>query len=426
VNAAWRALGAEHNQTQKRSEELFNDWGLRNEPKVDLAKELLAEVTRDSAMVTKRELRAKSYELSAGVGRPADADRLVDDLARTGELLQLQDGTWTTRHLREQEKATLEIAERRAGEHAAPVGEQALKQARREIGREIKGSLTQEQREALDTITGPGGVSVLVGRAGTGKGVTIAAAARAWQLEGNEVIGTAIAGATAQRLKDDAKLDRSYTADGLLSGVENGHIRLGSNTIVVMDESGMSDSDRLSRLVKMTGECEARDVQIDTDQFSDLSLAYAVHVHKGQGLTTETSGILTGAWQTDRERTYVAVSRAREQTQIYLAREDLGQQGLDTDAIERLAERMQQSRAQEATITKQIADQSPKRTPDQAPERTPEQISQRQQQTEPAPQDPQIRERDLGEMIREQQERQRDWEQGIDPDRNNDRGYGIE
>ena len=138
MNAAWRALGAEHTQTQKRSEELFNDWGLRNEPKVDLAKELLAEVTRDSAMVTKRELRAKSYELSAGVGRQADADRLVDDLARSGELLQLQDGTWTTRQLREQEEATLDIAERRANEHAAPIGEDSLKQARREIGKEIK------------------------------------------------------------------------------------------------------------------------------------------------------------------------------------------------------------------------------------------------------------------------------------------------
>jgi hypothetical protein len=39
---------------------------------------------------------------------------------------------------------------------------------------------------------------------------------------------------------------------------------------------------------------------VNTGEFHDLSLAYAVHVHKGQGLTTETSGILTGGWQTDR------------------------------------------------------------------------------------------------------------------------------
>ena len=91
----------------------------------------------------------------------------------------------------------------------APISARSLQQARREIGKEIGGSLTEEQREALETITGPGGVSVLVGRAGTGKGVVISAAARAWQLEGNEVIGTAIAGSRAQQLKDEAKLDRA-------------------------------------------------------------------------------------------------------------------------------------------------------------------------------------------------------------------------
>ena len=80
-----------------------------------------------------------------------------------------------------------------------------------------------------------------------------------------------------------------------------------------------------------------------------------MHVHKGQGLTAETSGILTGGWQTDKEHAYVTVSRAREQTQIYVSREDLGEQGLDTGAIERLAERMQRSRAQQATITKKTA-----------------------------------------------------------------------
>ncbi len=538
VSAAWRALGSEHNQTAQRSEELFNDWGLRHDPTTDLRRELLAEVTRERSMITERELRAKAYELSAGVCRPAEADRLVDELARSGELVRLEDRTWTTRSLRETEQATLDIAQQRASENAAPVSERSLKQARREIGKEIHGSLSQEQRDALQTITGPGGVTVLVGRAGTGKGVTISAAARAWQLEGNEVIGTAIAGATAKRLQADAKLDRSTTTDSLLNQVEKGNIRLDAKTVVIMDEAGMADSDRLSRLVKLTGERESklvlagdaaqlssigagglfkeiegkvptaeltevhrarhewerkaweqirngepgpalaqyqahdrlhihdtraqaaqamvedwdrtrqsvpggqavmitdasnserdeinamaqerraqagelgahrvelegkpyglaagdeviftaqyripgsqrvengitgtvldasrdasrvtiktnerepREVQVDTTAFSDLSLAYAVHVHKGQGLTAETSGILTGAWQTDREHTYVAVSRAREQTQIYVTREDLGEQGMDTGAIERLAERMQRSRAQQATIAK--------------------------------------------------------------------------
>jgi conjugative relaxase-like TrwC/TraI family protein len=557
VNAAWRALGEEHHQSLTRSEELFNDRNIDNQPRVDLGKELLSEVTKERSMITERELRAKAYELSAGVCRPAEADRLVNELARSGELVRLEDRTWTTRRLREMEQTTLEIAERRASKNAASVSERSLKQARREIGREIKGSLTQEQRDALETITGTGGITVLVGRAGTGKGITISAAARAWQLEGNEVIGTTIAGATAQRLQTDAKLDKSFTTDGLLGGVEKGHIKLGPNSVVIMDEAGMGDSDRISRLVKMTAERdskllvagdaaqlssigpgglfkqlegrvptaeltevhrahhewerraweqiragepgpalaqyqahdrlhihdtraqaaeamvknwdqtrrqtpggqavmitdasnkerdqinaiaqerraqagelgshrvslpgkpyelaagdeiiftgqyripgkkrvengitgtildttrdaekvtiktterEPREVQLDTNEFSDISLAYAVHVHKGQGLTAETSGILTGGWQTDKEHTYVAVSRAREQTQIYVSREDLGEQGMDTGAIERLAERIKRSRAQEATITKETAERDRQDIPERDSHRLP-------------------------------------------------------
>jgi conjugative relaxase-like TrwC/TraI family protein len=547
VNAAWRALGEEHNQTAKRSEEAFHDWGLHRDPNIDLANELLANVTRESSMINTHELHAKAYELSAGVCRPADADRLVNDLARSGELLELEDGMWTTRQLRELEQTTIEIAQRRASEIAAPVSEQALKQARREIGKQIKGSLTQEQRDALETITGPGGIAVLVGPAGTGKGVVISAAARAWQLEGNEVIGTSVAGATAQRLQADASLDSSYSADDLNYGIQQGRIRIGPNTVVIFDEAAMADHERIAPLVKLTAERgakpllvgdaaqlsgigpsglfaalegkvptaelhevhranhewerkawqqiragepgpalaqyqshdrlhihdtraeaaeamvqnwdetrktlangqavmitdasnmerdqmnamaqdrraqagelgahtvelpgkpyglragdeiiftakfpvpgeqrikngvtgtvidasrdeprvtiktnehEPREVEVDTAKFSDLSLSYAVHVNKGQGITTETSGVLIGGWQTDKEHAYVTVSRAREQTQIYVSREDLGEQGFDTGAMERLAEKMKRSRAQEATITKKIAERGPER-----------------------------------------------------------------
>ncbi|MGA8745484.1 MAG: helicase C-terminal domain-containing protein [Solirubrobacterales bacterium] len=91
---------------------------------------------------------------------------------------------------------------------------------------------------------------------------------------------------------------------------------------------------------------------VDTANFSDLNLGYALHVYKAQGITAEASGILTGGWQTDREHAYVALSRAREKTQVYVAREDPGEQGMDVGAIERLGERMRQSRAQEASISR--------------------------------------------------------------------------
>jgi conjugative relaxase-like TrwC/TraI family protein len=655
VNDAWRALAAEHGLTKQQVHDLFNDRRIDNRPAADLAKELLGEAVKERATIAERELRAKAYELSAGVCRPAEADRVVEELARSGELVRLQDRTWTTRAHRDLEQTTLDIAARRAAENAAPVGEEALKQARREIGREIKGSLTSEQREALETITGSGGVTVLVGRAGTGKGVVLAAAAKAWQLEGNEVIGTAVAGATAQRLQAEAKLDRSLTADGLVNGVENGRVNLGPKSVVVMDEAGMADSARLSRLVKATAERESklvlagdaaqlssigpgglfkeievkaptaelvevhrarhewertaweqirngepgpalaqyrahgrlhihdtraqaaeamvaewaetskslpdgrkavmitdasnrerdqinamaqehraeagelgahrvelpgkpygfaagdhviftaqhpvpgdkrvengitgtivhtgrgederrvtittderepRDVNVDTARFSDVSLAYAVHVHKAQGLTAETSGILTGSWQTDREHAYVAVSRAREETHIHVTREDLGEQGMDTGAIERLADRMRRSEAQEASITKQAAERTQERERTAAieaaePGREHEppaaaETAERSQTQEtgaalrpdapdpdrgiqpgdPADPDPAEHHIDRAEdagrdpwieqAIKEARERREAREHGIEQDREHDRGFGID
>lgn len=568
VNDAWKAVGEEHGLSGDRAEELFEQRTASSQRSVNLRAELLGEVTRERSTIDERELRAKAYELAAGACRPAQADELIADLTRSGELVRLEDRTWTTRRLRELEQAAVEIAERRAVEIAAPLSERSLRQARREIGKEIHASLTAEQREALETITGSGGMSVLVGRAGTGKGVVIATAARAWQLEGYKVIGTAVAGATAQRLKDDASLDRSFTADGLCNGVEQGRIELGSGSVVIMDEAGMADTDRLARLAKLTAQAksklvlagdaaqlspigagglfsqlqdrvptaelvevhranhewerrawdqvrngepgpalaryqahdrlhvhdtraqaaeamvsdwdtarrrvpggravmitdasnaerdqinamaqerraaagelgsrrvelpgkpyglatgdevifsaqlqipgqrriengtagtivdaarhsdrvtietherEPREVQLDTGEFSDLSLGYAVHVYKAQGITAETSGILTGGWQADREYAYVALSRAREQTQIYVSREDLGEAGMDTGAIERLAERMRRSGAQEASIAKDVAAQPI--------------------------------------------ERPAQMQRAIDPDRDLDRGFGIE
>ncbi len=136
------------------------------------------------------------------------------------------------------------------------------------------------------------------------------------------------------------------------------------------------------RVTIETHEREPREVAVDTSRFTDLNLGYALHVYKGQGITAEASGILTGGWQTDKEHAYVALSRAREQTQIYVSREDLGEAGMDSGAIERLGERLRRSGAQEASIAKE------------ADERT--------------------------------VERQERIEREIDRDRDFDRGFGIE
>ena len=86
----------------------------------------------------------------------------------------------------------------------------------------------------------------------------VSAAASAWRREGYEVIGTAVAGATAKRLGADAKLEQSITTDALIGRVENGRVNMGSRTVVVMDEAEMADTKRLASLTELTARQESK------------------------------------------------------------------------------------------------------------------------------------------------------------------------
>jgi conjugative relaxase-like TrwC/TraI family protein len=561
VQEAWQATAAEHNLTREQTQSLFNARE-QTQPQdraetvtSKFARELTERVTEKSSIVSERELYATAYELSAGACHPSEAQALVKDLAREGELIQLQGGRWTTRELREREQQTIATVRDRASEQAAPVREQSLRQAERELAREIGGPLSQEQHEAVRSITGTGGITTLIGQAGTGKGVVLSAATNAWQKDGYKVIGTAIAGATAERLGAEAKTEKSLSTDALLSRTTTGTIGLDRNTVVVMDEAGMADTKRLAQLVEQTAEKESklvlvgdsaqlspigagglfdhvgdcapsagltevhraenqwereawaqvregnatkalaayqaherlhiadtraqaaekmvadwneqrlqnpegrtvmltdssneeldrlntqaqeyrdlqgelgndraqlpdgpyslaagdqviftrphfqpggqarvengtlgtitdiqdqnnlkidthganeREVKVDTREFNDMRLGYAQHVYKAQGLTANNALTLIGGWQTDRERAYVALTRAREQTNIYVSREDLGTQGIPAEAIERLAEKMQQSNVQEASIAREpiTTDRALTQTPETNP-----------------------------------------------------------
>jgi conjugative relaxase-like TrwC/TraI family protein len=617
VDTAWQAVASEHGLTRDQAHGRFNgsERTLGQAQSVsqapDLAGELVERVTEKSSMVSERELYATAYERSAGECHPSEAKDLVNDLARSGELIALEGGKWTTRELREREQQTIATVKERANQNAAPVREQSLQQAQKDVQREIGAPLSKEQREALQSITGRGGVSTLIGQAGTGKGVVLNAASNAWQTDGYKVIGTAVAVATAERLGADAKTNQSLTTDALLSRVEKGTMTLDHGTVVVMDEAGMADTNRLSQLVERTAERDSklvlvgdsaqlspigagglfnpitecapkaelkevhraenqwereaweqvregnstkalaayqaherlhvadtreqaaekmvadwnvqrmehpegrtimltdssneeldrlnkqaqeyrdqagelgndraklpgapyalaagdqviftkplfqpgqdrvengtlgtvkdvkdehnltidtkgakeREVNVNTSEFKDLRLGYAQHVYKAQGLTANSALTLIGGWQTDRERAYVALTRAREQTNIYVSKENLGTQGMNPEAIERLAEKIERSNAQQASITREPAhDRTITQTPDVQPgndlrpdpERSAERDGVRAAPQGPDPSPPPD-ERETIEITREQQPQERDIDQ--------DRGFGIE
>ena len=60
--------------------------------------------------------------------------------------------------------------------------------------------------------------------------------------------------------------------------------------------------------------------------------------------------MLTGGWQTSKETAYVEASRARQATEWFLARDELGAEGQDERRVTQLAHRMRQSRAQTPSL----------------------------------------------------------------------------
>ena len=72
-------------------------------------------------------------------------------------------------------------------------------------------------------MTGPERLALLIGPAGTGKGVVIDAAACAEQLAGRETIGVAVSGSTAERLGADSPALTGQDTDPRCARRPSGH-----------------------------------------------------------------------------------------------------------------------------------------------------------------------------------------------------------
>ncbi len=85
-------------------------------------------------------------------------------------------------------------------------------------------------------------------------------------------------------------------------------------------------------------------------------LFYAAHVYKSQGATVRRAYVVAGGWQTHRESLYVAVSRSRDATRLFVDRATLGT--IDASALAELAARAAESRAKvaAASLRKPITD----------------------------------------------------------------------
>ncbi|MUZ74898.1 Ti-type conjugative transfer relaxase TraA [Agrobacterium vitis] len=121
-----------------------------------------------------------------------------------------------------------------------------------------RSGLSDEQRLAVEHITGHAQIAAVIGFAGAGKSTMLAAARDAWQRQGYRVHGAALAGKAAEGLEESSGIN-SRTLASWEYGWQAGKGQLGKDDVLVIDEAGMVGSRQLARFVI---EAEARGAKL--------------------------------------------------------------------------------------------------------------------------------------------------------------------
>ncbi|WP_249010495.1 MobF family relaxase [Conexibacter sp. DBS9H8] len=247
----WDALGQEHDFGPGSGSQLR-----RYEPQTDTREAGTVAATRSVVLAQLREqgptvslarARALVFEAAAGRLSAEHATRLLAQMeCPQGELLTLAGGRITSREIRQLEQHVLDVAVRAAGRED-PVGsadaselEAGVAAAEAALGEDKH--LDRDQRDAFELLTSGSGWVCLTGRAGTGKGPTLHAAAEAYRAAGWRVLACAMDGTTARRMA--AQLGGTapaLTIEQLRVRLRAGAIEVDERTVLFVDEATKLD-----------------------------------------------------------------------------------------------------------------------------------------------------------------------------------------
>ena len=147
-------------------------------------------------------------------------------------------------------------------------------------------TLSDEQRAMVERLCLSGDrVSVVVGKAGTGKTFALAAAREAWQSSGHPVLGVAVARRAANQLQADAGI-AATSVTAMLSSLEREELPAGA--VVVVDEAGMVATRPLARLLDAVEKADGKLVLVGDDrQLPELEAGGAFRALARRGLAVE-------------------------------------------------------------------------------------------------------------------------------------------
>ena len=150
-------------------------------------------------------------------------------------------------------------------------------------------SLSDEQRETVSRLClGGDGVSVVVGKGGTGKTFALGAAREAWQAAGHPVLGVAVARRAARELQKGAGISSTSVAALLADLRRSERSRLPDGCVLVVDEAGMLSTRDLVQLVDHAERARAKLVLVgDHHQLPSIEAGGAFRGLVNRGLAIE-------------------------------------------------------------------------------------------------------------------------------------------
>ncbi|WP_312405444.1 Ti-type conjugative transfer relaxase TraA [Rhizobium sp.] len=132
------------------------------------------------------------------------------------------------------------------------------------------GKLSDEQKLAIERITGDERLALVVGRAGAGKTTMMKAAREIWEANGYKVVGGALAGKAAEGLEKEAGIASRTLASWQLQW-QKGQVDLDDKTVFVIDEGGMVASRQMADFVSAVDKAGAKIVIVgDADQLQPI------------------------------------------------------------------------------------------------------------------------------------------------------------
>jgi len=136
-------------------------------------------------------------------------------------------------------------------------------------------TISGEQLDALNKVTGAGDLAMVVGYAGSGKSTMLGAAKEAWEAQGFVVRGAALSGIAAENLEGGSGI-HSRTIASLEYAWKHGREGLSACDVLVIDEAGLVGSRQMDRLLKLAETSGAKVVMIgDPEQLQAIEAGAA-------------------------------------------------------------------------------------------------------------------------------------------------------